>query len=84
MDIRKTITDFVCSELLDDDEPIGADDNLLADGMIDSLGMLRLVSFIEDTFGYKVPPEHFTINHFRTLDAIDTYLSSSMDGGDGD
>ena len=78
MDIITTLNEFICSELLDDAEPVAPDENLLADGMIDSLGMLRLVAFIEETFGYKVPPEHFVIDHFRNLNAIETYLSGAL------
>ena len=75
MDIRQAITEFICEELLDGEDDLEHDENLLADGMIDSLGMLRLVAFIEDEFEYKVPPEHFTIEHFRSVDAIHAYLT---------
>ena len=78
MEFKQTLTDYICEELLDDDEPVGARENLLADGMIDSLGMLRLVAFIEESFGFKVPPEHFTIENFRTIDAIESYLRDAF------
>ena len=83
MDIKKTITDYISEELLDDDEPVAADENLLADGMIDSLGMLRLVAHIEQALGIRIPPEHFTIDNFRTVDAIDAYLGRTVPGSGG-
>lgn len=74
MEIREVIREYISKELLEDDEPLGDDENLLADGMVDSLGMLRLVAFIEESHGIRVPPEDFTIENFRTIDALDDYL----------
>ena len=81
MDIRHSVTEFICAELLDGEDDLEHDENLLADGMIDSLGMLRLVAFIEDTFEYKVPPDHFTIENFRSVDAILAYLEPVVGQG---
>jgi acyl carrier protein len=78
MEFREALQDFIGAELLDDDVPVAADENLLADGMVSSLGMLRLVSFIEDTWNISVPPEHFTIENFRTVETLDAYLSGRM------
>ena len=74
---------YVSEELLEDDEPVAADENLLADGMVNSMGMLRLVAFIDDTWDIRVPPEDFTIENFRTIAAIDAYLSARLDDSDG-
>jgi len=68
------LLDYIRDELLDEADDIAADDNLLADGMVDSLGMLRLMDFIEQTFGITVPPEDFTIENFRTIDLMIVYL----------
>lgn len=67
------LLDFLRDELLDDAD-VAADDNLLADGMVDSLGMLRLMDFIEQTFTLTVPPEDFTIENFRTIEILNEYL----------
>jgi acyl carrier protein len=74
---------YVSEELLEDDEPVAADENLLADGMVNSMGMLRLVAFIDDTWDIRVPPEDFTIENFRTIAAIDAYLRARLDDSDG-
>jgi acyl carrier protein len=81
------ITDELCryvsEELLEDDEPVAADENLLADGMVNFMGMVRLVAFIDDTWDIHVPPEDFTIENFKTVAAIDAYLSARLDDSDG-
>lgn len=76
------IAKFIAEELLEDDEPIGADDNLLADGMVDSLGMLRLVSYIDETFGIHIPPQDFVVDHFKTLNQLMAYLTDKSAGED--
>ena len=73
--IQTLITGFILEELLEDFESIDPDENLLADGMIDSLGMVRLVGFIEDELGVSVPPEDFVVEHFQTLSTISRYLA---------
>ena len=78
MDIKDALTQFISSELLEDEDLIGADENLLADGVIDSLSMLRLIGFIEASFNIKVPPEHFTIEHFRTIAVLSHYVESVL------
>ena len=74
MTLEDTLLEFIRTELLDDVDDLGVDDNLLADGMVDSLGMLRMMDHIEQTFGVTVPPEDFTIEHFRNVERLVAYL----------
>jgi acyl carrier protein len=46
---------------LRDDEP------LLANGILDSLGIVHLAAFIEETFGVAVPDEALLPEHFGTV-----------------
>ncbi|MEM6640921.1 MAG: acyl carrier protein [Pseudomonadota bacterium] len=74
--IATTLLDYIRTELLDDMDDVATDENLLADGMVDSLGMMRLMDFIEQTFGLAVPPEDLVSSNFRTVDRLVAYLSS--------
>lgn len=73
------ITEFILSELLGGDtaQRPDPDDNLLMSGLIDSIGMMRLVSFIEEQFGFAVPPEDFTIENFSSVNSIVNYVGRS-------
>ena len=57
-----------------DGAAVGDDDDLLGTGLVDSVGMMSLVLFIEEEFGVPVPPEDVTIEHFFSLRTIDDYL----------
>lgn len=72
-EIEKIVGTYITADLLDG-HSIGNDENLLLGGMIDSLGVMRLVSFLEKNFMIKIPPDHVTLDNFVSVDAISTYL----------
>ncbi|MEL6820551.1 MAG: acyl carrier protein [Calditrichota bacterium] len=78
MTIQKTLQDFISKELLSGSFEVETDESLLADGMVDSLGMLRLVTFIEETYSIQIPPEDLVIENFFTIDVIASYLSDKV------
>jgi D-alanine--poly(phosphoribitol) ligase subunit 2 len=45
---------------------IAPDTELIEQGVLDSLEVLRLVSFLEERFGIVVPVEEFVPENFRT------------------
>ena len=74
MNIEKTIKKFVQEELLDSSVEVESDDNLLADGMVDSIGMLRLVTYVEELMQITIPQEDLVIENFKTIRVITVYL----------
>ncbi|HVN17605.1 MAG TPA: acyl carrier protein [Dongiaceae bacterium] len=55
--------------------PVNETSNLLAEGVIDSIRLLRLVSFIEETYGITVPDQDMTVDNFRSLDTIAAFIA---------
>ena len=82
VDMQTQISQFIAEELLEDDEPIEVDENFLADGMVDSLGMLRLIAFIDETFNISIPPEDFIVDHFKSLNQLMSYLGTRQNESD--
>ena len=78
MDITLSLKKFIVDELLDGGVEVDENDNLLADGMVDSLGMLRLVSHIETLLSIKIPHSDLVIENFRSISVIDQYLQRRM------
>jgi len=74
LNIENTIKKFVTEELLNSSLEVGAEDNLLSDGLVDSIGMLRLVSHIEELAQITIPHEDLVIENFQTIKAIVEYL----------
>ena len=74
MDTIAVLKQFVNTELLDQHTSINEDDTLLMDGVVDSLGMVRFIAFIEETFNLEIPPEDVIVENFYTIGMIANYL----------
>ena len=59
---------------------VDPDDSLLRNGVFDSLGVMEVIGFIEETFGIAVEQEEVTEAHFGTLNAIASYIASKLGG----
>ena len=53
---------------------LSPEDDLLGSGLIDSMGVMRLVGFVEETFKIKIPPEDIVIENFMDVNAITNYV----------
>jgi acyl carrier protein len=73
--ILNYITDELTHETLEDG--LEVDDDLLGGGILDSLGMMKLILFIENEFDVKVPPEDMVIENFMTVEHITSYLEKN-------
>lgn len=74
--IIKYIEEELSSEDLDDG--IEVTEDLLGSGILDSLGMMKLLSFIEEEFNCKVLPEEMVIENFMTVSHIMNYLKGKQ------
>ena len=74
--MKNVLRTYIREELLDGRiyADLTDDDDLLTSELVDSLGMMSLVTFIEDRFDIRVPPEDVTIESFSTISAIVSYL----------
>lgn len=76
MTTDERLTTFITSELLSDaGADIAPDDDLLLSGLIDSIGVMSLLAFIETELGVRVPPQDVTIEHFASVRAMSDYLA---------
>jgi acyl carrier protein len=73
--VRDRLARYIATDLLNEDgRVIDEDEDLLASGLLDSLGVMSLVHFIEQDHGIEVPAEDVIIENFLSLKAIDEYL----------
>ncbi len=76
MDRKSVLTDYIKKEILRNDRAkISDDQDLLSDGILDSLGILQLVAYISETFGIEIPDQDVVYENFHSITALDTYLS---------
>jgi acyl carrier protein len=55
---------------------VGPEDSLLDGGIIDSMGTLEVVQFLEDEFGIQVSDEEMVADHFDSIQSISQYVDS--------
>jgi acyl carrier protein len=77
MDIRSELRAFISTELLgaQSGSAVSDSDDLLQRGL-DSMGILRLMVFIEDRIGVAVPDEAVVPENVRTVDALVRLIES--------
>lgn len=62
----------ISNEPLDD---IDINEDLLGSGIVDSMGMMRLVAYLEKEFQKKISPEDMTVENFQSVQSISDYLT---------
>ena len=83
-DIAGAIRRFIVEDLLFDDPDAKVDDDtVLVEGLIDSLGLIQLVGFIEDEFSVEIDDSLITSANFRTIGSIEKVVSTSLAEGAG-
>ncbi|MFS4481482.1 acyl carrier protein [Hyunsoonleella sp. 2307UL5-6] len=51
-------------------------DDLLGSGILDSIGMMKLITFIEESFDIKVDPEDMVIENFMTVENVVDFIKT--------
>ncbi len=78
MEVQAALLKYISEELMDNVIELNVEDNLLTDGMVSSLGMFRLVGYIEETWQMKIPHEDLVIENFRTVSIIGSYIQNRL------
>ena len=59
-------------------DQVGDDDPLLDSGIVDSMGILQLVSFLESEFGIDVDDDQIVPDNFETMNSIAAFVSTKL------
>ncbi|TMK98832.1 MAG: acyl carrier protein [Actinobacteria bacterium] len=81
-EISDRIRDFISSELMFEDSSGNlSDDTPLLAGVIDSLGLMQLISFIEEEFEVAIDDAEVTATNFRTVGDIQRLIEQKVQVG---
>ena len=83
MSVESSVRNFLSTELGKDVAAVGPDDSLLESGVIDSMGVLQLVAFLERTYGIKVEDDDLMPENFDTIGAIAAFIEERQAGARG-
>lgn len=74
--VSQQIKDFILGNFLftEDASALGNDQSLMSTGVLDSTGILELITFVEETFGIKVADEEMLPENFDSVDAVTAFV----------
>jgi len=76
VDVPQALEEFIVRNIMvsDGDVSLSWDDSLIASGIVDSLGILRLVAFIEENFSVVVDDTEVVPENFETINAMSSLV----------
>lgn len=72
--IRQKVKQYVLQETFAEKNKIQDDSLIFKEGYFDSMGFIRLITFIEEEFGIKISDEDLTEENFESINAITSYI----------
>ncbi|HEX6542355.1 MAG TPA: acyl carrier protein [Ktedonobacterales bacterium] len=74
--IKGQVVEFIGTNFLYDGAilDLGESDSLVENGILDQTGILELVLFVEDTYGFQVPDTDLIPENFDTISNIAEYV----------
>ena len=80
-DPKATIKNFIIENFLfGNDEGLNEDTSFLDEGIIDSTGVLELVTYIEEEFAIKIDDEDLIPENLDSINNIAAYLLKKTEG----
>jgi acyl carrier protein len=77
MSVMTELQDFIVDEVTVGRQigEIGPDDDLLAQGIIDSLGVTQLLEFVHERYGVAVGDDELVPQNFQNVRAIEGFIA---------
>jgi acyl carrier protein len=76
--IKDKIRSYVLEETFAENGKIKNESLVFKEGYFDSMGFVRLVSYIENEFGIRISDVDLVEKNFESIDAITTFVSEKV------
>ena len=82
---REIVRKFIRKDLAKNSEHlvITDQDNIIMNGMVDSLGLIKIVNFLEERFSIKLKDEDIIPDHFESIESISILLEQTLNSQEG-
>lgn len=86
MQVKPEIKKFIIENFLygQDDNTLSDEVSFLENGIIDSTGVLELVSFVQEAFGIHVTDEELIPDNFDSLNRLEFFIANKQAAGNQD
>ena len=77
--MKDEIKQFITQQFgIEEHTTLNVEDNLIENGIIDSMGMMRLIRFIEKKYGIEVAFEEMLPENFESVQNISDYITTKI------
>lgn len=75
-DIKGSIREFFERDLLKRSQVdhVSDNDNVISSGVVDSLGIVKIISYLENTFSIVIDDTDLVMENFETIESIATFV----------
>jgi acyl carrier protein len=83
MQLKSELRQFIVENFLygQDDDDFKDNVSFLDKGLIDSTGVMELVSFIEEKYGLAVDDEELIPDNFDSIEKLSAFMTKKMNNG---
>jgi len=78
MDIKETVVTFITTHLKGRKLKNQYDASLLEEGIIDSVAVIEMVTFLEETFGIQIEDEEIIPDNLDSVNKIEAYVNKKL------
>jgi acyl carrier protein len=82
-EIERDIREFIAENFILDAETLASDASLTQSGVLDSMGVLELIMFIEQRFGLTVPDDQALPENLDSVERIARYVRGRLEAVEG-
>ena len=72
------LIDFIEQDILENESKIKRDTVLFSSGLLDSLALVELVTFIEEAFGLKIGASDLNPESFDTVSSMEKLINQKL------
>ena len=76
--MKQTIKQYIVDKIVGEEIEIADDASLFSEGIIDSLGNVKLISFLEKQYNIRIEPGEITMENFDTIKQIVAFVEQKL------
>ena len=81
-EIERDIREFIAENYILDADALASDASLTQNGVLDSMGVLELIMFIEQRFAITVPDDQALPENLDSVERIARFVRARLDAGE--
>jgi acyl carrier protein len=77
-DIKTKVKNYIIESTFDDVEKIKDDTLIFEEGILDSMGLLFLIEFLQEEFNLTTNDDELVVENFQSINSILSFIESKM------